>query len=69
MLFRATSVSAEPLCIAKWSVLSLWIKYCGSFFYRRFAQPCAACRRPNAHIEKNDILCPNYLFAYEWPFA
>ena len=23
---------AEPLCIAKWSVLSLFIKYCGSSF-------------------------------------
>lgn len=25
-------VSAEPLCMAKWSVLSLLIKYCGSSF-------------------------------------
>lgn len=28
-------VSAEPLCMAKWSVLSLLIKYCGSSFEAR----------------------------------
>ncbi len=31
-LLLAIILRAEPLCIARWSVLSLWIKYCGSSF-------------------------------------
>ena len=34
-LLSVIFLSAEPLCIAIWSVLSLWIKYCGSFFEAR----------------------------------
>ncbi len=30
-----TFVSAAPLCMARWSVLSLLIKYCGSSFEAR----------------------------------
>src|ERR1051326_1217275 len=35
LLFLRSFLSAELLCMAKWSVLSLLIKYCGSSFEAR----------------------------------
>src|SRR5438132_12260725 len=31
--------SADPLCMARWSVVSLLIRYCGSFFDARTVYP------------------------------